>query len=159
LPKHYEWGQAVGAGSLRPCSLLPSLLCEPALPDVEPLPRALALSLAVSWASPVSSAFPAPRRRPARAHSRTSPESSATSPAPRPQLFFEHRLRPHSLPRPISHNPALSRALPTPLSFAGDPRPPCRSSSSPEAMPSDPELRPKVRHLLPCLVFSICACL
>jgi hypothetical protein len=44
------------------------LPCEPTLPDVKSLPHALALSLDAPWAPPVSSAFPAPRREPARAH-------------------------------------------------------------------------------------------
>jgi hypothetical protein len=94
-------------------------------------------------------------------HARTctrSSESSATSPAPRPQLLFEPRPRPHSLPHPISHSPALSRTLPMPLSLTGDPRPQCRSSSSPEATPSDPELRPEVRHLLPCSISPVTLC-
>jgi hypothetical protein len=92
---------------------------------------------------PPLSVLPSPRLTvDQRAYSRTSPESSATSPAHAPPLF-EHRARPHSLPHPISHSPAPSRALPMPLSFAGDPRPPCRSSSSSEATPSDPELRPR----------------
>jgi hypothetical protein len=44
---------------------------------------------------------------------------------------------------------SLSLALPSLLDLAGDPRPPCRSSSPPEASASDPELRPEVRHPSP----------
>jgi hypothetical protein len=51
-------------------------------------PRTLALSLSVSWAPPVSSAFPVPRRGPAPAHSHTSPESSTMSPAHAPSSFL-----------------------------------------------------------------------
>jgi hypothetical protein len=118
-------------------------------------PRTPALSLATLWDPSVSSAFPAPAVD-QRARTRTRmPRSPATSPAHAPQLLFEHRPRPHSLPRPISHSLALSRALPTPLNLTGDPRPPCQSSSLPEATPGHPELRPKVRHPLPCSVFPI----
>jgi hypothetical protein len=100
-------------------------------------------SLSAPWASPVSSALPVPAVD-QRAHSRTSPESSATTPAHAPQLLFEPRPPPHSLPCLISRSPAPARALPTPSNLAGDPRPPPRSSSSTEATPSDPELRPDV---------------
>jgi hypothetical protein len=65
-------------------------------------------------------------------HART-PRSPATSPTHAPQLFFEHRPHPHSLPCPISCRLALSRALPSLLDLAGDPRPPCRSPSPLEA--------------------------
>jgi hypothetical protein len=129
---------------------LPSLPCRPALPGAEPMPRALALSLVVPWASSISFTFPAPA---VDQRARTSPGSSATTPALACQLLFEHPSHPHSLPRLISRSPPLSRALPTSSDLAGDPRPPLRSSSSLEAAPSHPELRPEVRHLPPCLVF------
>jgi hypothetical protein len=74
---------------------------------------------------------------------------------PRPQLLFEPRPRPHSLPRLISRRPALARALLTPPELVRDPRPPPRPSSSPETAPSHPKLRPKVRHPCSCLVSSI----
>jgi hypothetical protein len=70
-----------------------------------------------------------------------------------PQLLFEHRPHSHSLPCPISRKLTLSRALPTLLDLAGDQRPPCQSSSLPEAAPGHPELRPEVRHPFPCSVF------
>ena len=66
---------------------------------------------------------------------RPRPKTLFTSPAPA-LTSPSHFTQPHPLSR-------LSRALPMPLSFAGDPRPPCRSSSSSEATPSDPELRPR----------------
>jgi hypothetical protein len=69
-----------------------------------------------------------------------------------PQLPFEPRPHPHSLPCPISRKLTLSRALLSPLGFAGVPRPPCRPSNPPEAAPSRPELCPKVRHQFPCSV-------
>jgi hypothetical protein len=81
---------------------------------------------------------PRARHGPTRAHSRTSPESSVTTPAHVPQLLFEPHPRPHSLPRLISRSPAPARALPTPSDLAGDPCSPPRSSSSPEATPSAP---------------------
>jgi hypothetical protein len=120
-------------------------------------PHTRSLSLAARG-TPISSAFPAPRRGRACALADVAGILGHVG-RPRPQPIFEHCSRPLSLPCPISHSPTLSRALPTPLSFARDPRPPCRSSSSSEAMPSNPELRPEVRHPFPCLVFPICACL
>jgi hypothetical protein len=92
---------------------------------------------------------------PEHVHSRRTLRTLATSPAHAPQLLFEHRPRPHSLPHPSLHNLALSRALPMPLNLARDPRPPCRSSSPPEDTLGHPELCPKVRHLFSCLVFPI----
>jgi hypothetical protein len=94
-------------------------------------------------------------RGPARAHSRMNAEIPGHVARPCTQLLFEHCPRPHSLPRPISHNLALSHALPTPLDLAGDPRPLCQSSSPTEAAPGYPELRPEVRHPFPCSVFPI----
>jgi hypothetical protein len=93
----------------------------------------------------------------ARTHAR-SPGSPTTSPAHTHQLPFEHRPHPHSLPCPISHSLTLSRALPTPLGLAGDPRPSCRSPSLLDAAPSDPELRSEVRHPFPCPDSSIMPC-
>jgi hypothetical protein len=121
-------------------------------------PRMLALPLAASW-DPLS-APPSPRPPWTSARTRArSPGSSATSPAHALSSFFEHRPRPHSLPRPISHSFALSCALHMPLGLVGDPRTSCQSSCSPEAVPGHPELCPEVIHLLLCLVFPIHACL
>jgi hypothetical protein len=158
LPLSAQWGQVVGTGC--PRLRVPLPLCLVGLLRQTPnhYPRAPALSLAAPWEPPISSAFPAPavdQRARTRAHS---PGSSATSPAHAPQLIFEHRPCKHSLLRPISHSLALSRALPLPLSLAGNPRPPCRSSSLPEATPSDPELRPKVRHLFRCSISPVMLC-
>jgi hypothetical protein len=50
---------------------------------------------------------------------------------------------------------SLSHALPSPLALAGDTRTLCWPSSPPEATPSHPELRPKVKNSFPCLVFLI----
>jgi hypothetical protein len=111
-------------------------------------------SLSTPWASPVSSALPAPavdQRARTRARRRDPrPRHSAHAPAP-----FDPRPCPHSLPRLISHSPALTRALLTLPDLAGDPRPPPRPSSSPETTPRHPELRPEVRHLCPCSVSPI----
>jgi hypothetical protein len=141
---------------LCPRAPLLSLLCGPVLLVVEPLPRALALSLAVPWASPVSSALPA-LAVDQRARTRRNPRPQRLP--TRPSSLFEPRPRLHSLPHLISCSPAPARALPTSSDLAGDLRPPPRSSSSPEATPSDPELRPEVRHPPPCLFYSIRACL
>jgi hypothetical protein len=141
-----------------PACSSPSLPRGPASLDTKLLPphaRSLSLSRC-AVGPPVSSAFPAPAvDQHACTRARLS-GSSATSLAHAPQLLLKHHPRPHSLPRPISHNLALSRALPSSLNLAGNPRPPCRSSSSPEATPSDPELHPKVRHLFPCSISQLC---
>jgi hypothetical protein len=114
--------------------------------------------LSAPRSSPISSSLPAlavDQRARTRARCRNSrPRRSPT----RPSSLFEPRSRPHSLPRLISHSPALSRALPTPSDLTGDPHPPPRSTSSPEAMPSNPELHLEVRHLLPCSIspFTLC---
>jgi hypothetical protein len=47
---------------------------------------------------------------------------------------------------------------PSLLGLARDPRPPCRSSSSLDTAPSDPELRPEVRHLSLCSISPIMLC-
>jgi hypothetical protein len=140
----------------RPRALLLSLLCRPTFPVVEPLPpRARSLSLSASWACAVSSAVPAPavdQRVRALAHVAGNLGHVVR---PRVPALFEHRLHPHSLPRLISRSPVLASALSTPSDLAGDPRPPPRSSSSPEATPSDPELRLEVRHPSPRLFSPI----
>jgi hypothetical protein len=86
--------------------------------------------------------LPRTHRGPARAHSRTSPGFSATTPA-RPALYLEPRQCPAHIPHLISRSFALSRALPSPLAAVGDPRPCSRPSSSPETAPSLLELRPR----------------
>jgi hypothetical protein len=75
-----------------------------------------------------------------------------------PSSLLEPYQSPHSLPRLISHNSTLSRALPTPPNTAGDPRLLPRPSSSPETAPSYLQLRPEVRHLCPCLISPISLC-
>jgi hypothetical protein len=138
----------------RPRAPLPSLPRGPALPDAESLPRAPILSLFAPW--PPLSAPPSPllswTSERALAHVARILGHVAL---PTPQLLFEPRPRPHSLPRLNSHSPALSRALLTPSDLAGDPRPPPRPSSSPETAPSHPELCPEVRHLCSCSVSPI----
>jgi hypothetical protein len=83
------------------------------------------------------------------------PRTPATSTAHAPQLPYEHRPHPLSLPCLISRKLTLSRALPSPLALAGDPRPSCLPSSPPEAVPSHPELRPEVRNPVSCSIFLI----
>jgi hypothetical protein len=137
---------------LRPRAPLPSLPRGPALPDAESLPCAPVLSLSLRCGPPLS-VLPSPRP----------PWTSERALAhvvgilgyitfPTPQLLFEPRPCPHSLPHLISRSPAPTRALLMPPDLTRDPRPPPRPSSSPETALSHPELRPEVRHLCPCLV-------
>jgi hypothetical protein len=149
-----RWGQVVGAGFFARAHLFSLCFAGPFCQSPSRCPRALALPLAVLWASPVSSAHPAPAldQRARRQNPRP------RCPPMRPSSLFEPDPRPHSLPRLISRSPALARTLPTPSDLTGDPRLPPWSSSSPEAMPSDPELRPEVRHPPPCLFYSIRVC-
>eukprot|EP00267_Zea_mays_P054476 XP_020407715.1 vegetative cell wall protein gp1-like [Zea mays] len=79
-------------------------------------------------------------------HART-PRSPAMSPAHAPQLPFEHRPHPFSLPSLISSKLTISRALLLPLILAGVPRPSCRPSSPSEAARSHTELRPEPTFL------------
>jgi hypothetical protein len=131
-----QWGQAVGASSLHPRAPLPSLPRGPGSPVVEPLPRALALSLSLRR-GPSLSALPSPRSLWTSARTRARRRNSRPRRPPmRLSSLFEPRPRPHSFPRLISHSPALSRALPTSSDLAGDMRPPPRSTSSPEATPA-----------------------
>ncbi|PWZ17301.1 hypothetical protein Zm00014a_018293 [Zea mays] len=100
---------------------------------------------------------PRARRGPASAHSRTSPDFSATTPA----HVTSSLLRAPPVPRTpclISHSSALSRALPTPPAAAGDPHPHSRPSSSLETAPDLPELCPKVRLPPSCLFYLIRVC-
>jgi hypothetical protein len=141
-----QWGLAVGASFFARAPLFSLCFAGLFSQSSSRCPRTPVLSLcAVGF--PCQLRPPHARRGPARTHSRTSLESSATTPADAPQLHFEPRQRPHLLPRLISRSPAPVHALSTPSDLAGDPRLPPRSSSSPEAMPSDPKLRPEVRHL------------
>jgi hypothetical protein len=142
-----RWVPPVSGGSLpRALSLPLSLPSGAGLLAPVAFPHAPTLSLVALWDRPVSSAFPAPAvDQHARTRART-PRSRATSPAHAPQLLFEHRPCPHSLPHPISHSLAPSRALLALLGLAGDPRPSCHSSSPSEAALGHPELRPEVRH-------------
>jgi hypothetical protein len=98
------------------------------------------------------------RHGPARAHSRTSPDFSATTPAHAPSSLLRAPPVPHAHPsphfvqlRPLSRSAhAASRHWrPTPGSWP---------SNSPETAPSLPELRPKVRHPSPCLISLIAPC-
>jgi hypothetical protein len=98
------------------------------------------------------------RRGPARAHSRTSPDFSATTPPTRLAPFLELRQCPALAPHLISRSSTLSRALPTPPAAAGDPRPHSRPPSSPETAPSLPEFRLEVRLPPPCLFYLIRVC-
>jgi hypothetical protein len=151
-----QWGRVVGAGFFARAPLFPLCLAGPALQGAEPLPHAPILSLCHG---PPLSALPSPRP------SWTSERALAHFAGilghvalPTPQLLFEPRPRPHSLPRLISSSPAPARALLTLPDLGGDPRLPPRPSSSLETAPSQSELRPEVRHLCPCSVSPISLC-
>jgi hypothetical protein len=140
---------------LRPRSPLLSLPRGPCSLGAEPLPRASLFSLSAPWTLPISSALPALAWTSACARHRISrPRCLPTCPAP----FLEPRQSLHSLPRLISHSVTLSRALPSPLDAAGDPRPCSRPSSSSETAPSLVELRPEVRHLCQSLISLVSLC-
>jgi hypothetical protein len=151
-----HWGRPVSAGFFTRVLLL-SLPRGPGSSVAEPLPRAPLSSLS-------------PRRGP----------SLLDLPSLRPPWtgecalahvarFLGHDARPRAAllrappvprtrPRLISHSIALSRALPSLPHAAGDLRPRSRPSSSPETVPSLPELRPEVRHLCPCLISLVSLC-
>jgi hypothetical protein len=74
----------------------------------------------------------------------------ATLPAHIPQLPFEPRPHPLSLPYHISPTFALSRTQPPPPELAGGERPPCRPPGALDVVPSLPEHRPKVRNPFTC---------
>jgi hypothetical protein len=91
----------------------------------------------------------------APAHSRTSLDFSATTPAHAPSSLLR------APPVPRAH-PSPHFAQLHPLSHsahaAGDLHLRSRPSSSPETAPSLPELRPEVRHLSLCLISPIAPC-
>ena len=100
--------------------------------------------------------LPRARRGPARAHLRTSPGFSATTPAHMPNSLFR------APPVPRAHpSPHFARLHPLSCSahvVSGDPRSCSRPSSSPETDPGLPELRPVVRHSSPCPISLIAPC-
>jgi hypothetical protein len=85
LSRSLPSGAELSAPVSSPVRPLPSLPRGPAIPDAEPLPHAPFLSLSAPWASPVSSALPAPavdqsaRTRACRRYPR--PHHSAHAPA------------------------------------------------------------------------------
>jgi hypothetical protein len=151
-----EWGRPVGASFLHPLAPSRSLSRGPSSPIVEPLPRASPfLSMC---RGPALSVPPSPR----------SPWTGACALAhvtgflghdsrPLVQLpFLEPCQCPAHTPRLISHT--LSRALLSPPDAAGDQRLRSRPCSSPETVPSLPELCPKVRHPSSCPISLIAPC-
>jgi hypothetical protein len=102
-----QWGRVVGNGCSRLRSLFCLCLAGPLSQHTEPFPpRARSLSLRRGTAlSAPPSPHPAMDQH-ARTRARTL-RSLATSPAHTPQLLFEHRPHPHSLPRSISRKLAL----------------------------------------------------
>jgi hypothetical protein len=91
-----------------PARPLVSLLRGPILPGAEPLPRTPLSSLSAPWTLPVSSAPLRARRGPACAHSLTSPDFSATTPAHAPSSLLRAPPVPRTHPRLISRSSALA---------------------------------------------------
>jgi hypothetical protein len=145
---------------------LSALISSPARPSSLPASRAwIASRRAVAPSAPLFSlcvvGLPCQFRPllarcgPARAHSRTSPDFSATMPAHAPSSLLRAPLVPRARPpHLISRSTALSRALPTPPAAAGDPRPRSRPPNSPETAP----ILPEVRLPPPCLFYLIRVC-
>jgi hypothetical protein len=93
-------------------------------------------------------------RGPACAHSRTSPDFSATTPAHAPSSLLRAPLVPCAHP-----SPHFAQLHPLSRSARAASRHPCsRPSSSLETAPSLPELRPEVRHPFPCPISPIAPC-
>jgi hypothetical protein len=143
---------------LRPRAPPLSLSRGPSSPGTEPLPHVSLFYLSAPRTLPVRSALPTPavdRRVRTRTRRRISrPRRPPTRPAP----LLEPRPCPHSLPRLISCNPTLARALLSPPDAVGESRPHSQPSSSPETVPSLPKLHPKVRHLCPCSISLVSFC-
>jgi hypothetical protein len=139
-------------------SLPLSLSRGPGSTAAEPLPRTPLSSLSVPWTLPVSSA-PSALTMDRRVHTRARRQiSRPRRPPTRPAPFLEPRQCPVHTPHLILCSFALSRALPTPSTAAGDPRPRSQPSSSPETAPSLTELRPEVKHPSPCPISLIAPC-
>jgi hypothetical protein len=128
-----------------------SLPCGPGSLVTEPLPRAspfLSLRCGPACQTPP----PRPRRGPASAHSCTSLDFSATTPAHAPISLV--RAPPVPRARPPPHFAQL-RSLSRFAHAAGETRPHSRPSSSPETAPSLPELHLEVRLPPSCLFYLI----
>jgi hypothetical protein len=156
LPSGANLSAPVSFARTLPLSL--SLSRGPGSPVVEPLPRAPLSSLSASWAYPVSSAPSAlvvDRRVRTRARRWI---SRPRRPPMRLAPFLEPRQCPAHTPCLISLSFTLYHALPTPPAATEDPHPCSWPPSSPETVPSLPELRPKVRHPSPCPISLIAPC-
>jgi hypothetical protein len=140
------------------CSLSLSLSRGPRSLATETLPRAPPFFSLCAGGLPCQFRPLRARRGPTSAHSRTSPDFSAMTPAHTPSSLLRAPPVPRTHPHLISLSFTLSRALLTPPDAAGDPRPRSRPTSSPETAPSLFELRPKVKHLSPCPISSIAPC-
>jgi hypothetical protein len=98
------------------------------------------------------------RRGPAHAHSCTSPDFSATTPAHVPSSLLRAPPVPRAHPSPhFAQLHPLSRSAHA-ASRRRRPAPVFRPSSLPETAPSLPELRPEVRHPSPCPISPIAPC-
>jgi hypothetical protein len=124
----------------------------------EPLPRTPPFLSLCAVDPPCQIRPPRARRGPARVHSRTSPDFSATTTAHAPTSLL--RAPPVPRARPLPHFAQLH-----PLSRSAHaasrrrrPAPAFPTSMPPETAPSLPELCPKVRHLSPCPIFPIALC-
>jgi hypothetical protein len=101
------WGRSVSVGFLRPHARALSLSNGPDPSALQTVPSAHLLPLAAPW-GPLSAP---PFLQTAVDQRARTPRTPATSPAHTPQLPFEHRPHPLSLPCLISPTLTLSRAL------------------------------------------------
>jgi hypothetical protein len=151
-------GRSVGASYFARSLSLSLSVSRARFASAEPLPPCVPFILSAPWTLPVRSTFLAPavdQRMRTRARRRV---SRPRRPPTCPTTFLEPRQCPALTPRLISHDLALSRALPTLLAAAGNPRLCSWPSSSPETAPSLPELCPEVRHSSPCPISLIAPC-
>jgi hypothetical protein len=152
-----QWGRPVGAGFFTRAPLFSLCLAGPVRHLLSRCPARPLFSL-YAVDPPYQFRPPHAHRGPASAHSRTSPDFSATTPTHAPSSLLRAPLVPHNPPHLISRSYALFHALSMPPAAAGDPRPCSRPSSSPETAPDLPELRPEVRLLPLCLFYLIHVC-
>jgi hypothetical protein len=135
-----QWGQPVGASSCSPARSLSLSVSRARIASRRAVaPRALFFSLCVVGL-PCQFRPLRARRGPARAHSRTSPDFSATTPAHTPSSLLRAPPVPRAHPSPhFAQLHPLSRSAHA-ASRRRRPAPCSQPSSSPETAPSLPEL-------------------
>jgi hypothetical protein len=104
--------------------------------------------------------LPRASRGPARAHSRTSPGFSATTPPTCLAFFLEPYQHPAHTPHLISHSFALSRALPTPPAAARRPAPVFPAIQLAGDRPKPPQAPPQGETPVPApkfLYYAMCS--